>query len=81
MGSLFISNPFERGLNRDGRLFERRGWGRGGGLFNLGKIIVSVLHKGLEYKVEKVRYKKLESCSRGSVNHPGSVHTKFYSRD
>ena len=49
--------------------------------FNLEKMIVSVLHKGLEYKVEKVRYKKLESCSRGSVNHPGSVHTKFYSRD
>ena len=78
MGGLFISNPFERGLNRDGRLFERRG---GGGLFTLEKMIVSVLHKGLEYKVEKVRYKKLESCSRGSVNHPGSVHTKFYSRD
>ena len=78
MGGLFISNPFERGLNRDGRLFERRG---GGGLFNLEKMIVSVLHKGLECKVEKVRYKKLESCSRGSVNHPGSVHTKFYSRD
>ena len=77
MGGLFISNPFERGLNRDWRLFERRG----GGLFNLEKMIVSVLHKGLEYKVEKVRYKKLESCSRGSVNHPGSVHTKFYSRD
>ena len=51
MGSLFISNPFERGLNRDGRLFERR-WG-GGGLFNLEKMIVSVLHKGLEYKLEK----------------------------
>ena len=77
MGGLFISNPFERGLNRDGRLFERRG----GGLFNLEKMIGSALHKGLEYKVEKVRYKKLESCSRGSVNHPGSVHTKFYSRD
>ena len=78
MGGLFISNPFERGLNRDGRIYERSG---GGGLFNLEKMIVSVLHKGLEYKVEKVRYKKLESCSRGSVNHPGSVHTKFYSRD
>ena len=61
--------------------YLRGGGGGGGGLFNLEKMIVSVLHKGLEYKVEKVRYKKLESCSRGSVNHPGSVHTKFYSCD
>ena len=38
----------------------------GGGLFNLEKMIVSVLHKGLEYKVEKVKYKKLESWIRGS---------------
>ena len=37
------------GLNRDG-----------GALFNLAKIVVSVLHKELEYKVEKLKYKKLE---------------------
>ena len=40
---------------------------RGGGglieaehLFNLEMMMVSVLHKELEYKVEKLRYKKLE---------------------
>ena len=31
-----------------------------GGLFNLEKTMVSVLHKELEYKVEKLKYKKLE---------------------
>ena len=43
-------------------------WGEGGGgglmetggLFNLAKTMVSVLHKELEYKVEKPKYKKLE---------------------
>ena len=36
-----------------------------GGLFNLEKTMVSVLHKELEYKVEKLKYKKLaRSCSR-----------------
>ena len=29
-------------------------WERGGGLFNLEKTIVSVLHKELEYKEEKL---------------------------
>ena len=37
-----------------GDLFERRG------LFNLAKTTVSVLYKELEYKVEKLKYKKLE---------------------
>ena len=31
----------------------------GGGLFNLEKTMVSVLHKELEYKVEKPKNKKL----------------------
>ena len=35
-----------------GGLFER------GGLFNLETTMVSVLHKELEYKVEKLKYKK-----------------------
>ena len=30
-----------------------------GGLFNLEKTMVSVLHKELEYKVEKLKYKKV----------------------
>ena len=29
-------------------------------MFNLAKTMVSVLHKELEYKVEKLKYKKLE---------------------
>ena len=36
-----------------GGLFERRG------LFNLAMKMVSVLHKKLKYKVEKLKYKKL----------------------
>ena len=32
-----------------------------GGLFNLPKTMVSVLHKELENKVEKLKYKKLEA--------------------
>ena len=31
----------------------------GGGLLNLEKTKVSVLHKELEYKVEKLKYKKV----------------------
>ena len=46
-GCLFISSPFE-----GGGLIET------GGLFNLQTTMVSVLHKELEYKVEKLKYKK-----------------------
>ena len=49
-GGLFISVPFERGGG--GGLIET------GGLFNLETTMVSVLHEGLEYKVEKLKYKK-----------------------
>ena len=35
-------------------------WWGGGGVFNLVKAMVSVLHKELEYNVEKLKYKKLE---------------------
>ena len=42
------------GLNRDrGLIWEE------GGLFNLEKTMVSVLHKELEYKVEKLKNKKV----------------------
>ena len=34
---------------------------RDGGLFNVEKTMVSVLHKELEYKVEKLKYKRLEA--------------------
>ena len=42
-------------LNRDGDLSKG-----GGGLLNLATMVVSVLHKDLECKVEKLKYKKLE---------------------
>ena len=47
-GGLFISSPFEGG---GGGLIET------GGLFNLKTTMVSVLHKELEYKVDKFKYK------------------------
>ena len=53
--------------------------------------MVSVLHKELEYKVEKLKYKKVGGHAAEDqkqilnsswwINHPGSVHAKFYSRD
>ena len=49
-GAYLISSPFEGG----GGLIET------GRLFNLEMMMVSVLYKELEYKVEKLRYKKLE---------------------
>ena len=41
-------------------LFQTHLSGGGGGLFNLAKTIVSVLHKELERGVEKLKYEKLE---------------------
>ena len=46
---LFQAHSRGGGLNRDG-----------GGLFNSETAMVSVLHKGLENKVDKLRYKKVE---------------------
>ena len=47
-GGLFISSPFEAG-----GLFERGT----GGFFILEKTMVLVLHKELEYDVDKLQYK------------------------
>ena len=62
-----------------------------GGLFNLEKMMVSVLHKELEYKVEKLRVQEVGGhaaeeqkqiwTSSWQINHPRSVHTKFYCHD
>ena len=41
-------------IEAGGGLFKR------GSLFHLAKTTVSVLHKELEYKVQKLKYKKLE---------------------
>ena len=46
---LFQAHSRGGGLNRDG-----------GGLFNSETAMVSVLHKGVENKVDKLRYKKVE---------------------
>ena len=54
LGGLFISNLFEGGLIETGGLFGRRG---GGGLFTLEKTMVSVVHKELEHKAEKLKNK------------------------
>ena len=54
LGGLFISNLFEEGLIETGGLFGRR---RGGGLFTLEKTMVSVVHKELEHKAEKLKNK------------------------
>ena len=41
----------------------------GGGLFNLEKTMVSVLHKGLQlYKAEKLKYKKVEGHATKDQN-------------
>lgn len=52
-GGLFISNLFEGGLIETGGLFGRRGVG----LFTLEKTMVSVVHKELEHKAEKLKNK------------------------
>ena len=42
-----------------GGLVETKGLFEGGGLFDLEETMVSVLHKELEYKVEKLKNKKV----------------------
>ena len=54
-GGLVISRPFVGG---GGGLIEAGDLLEMGDLFNLEKTMVSVLHKELEYKVEKLKYKK-----------------------
>ena len=55
-GGLFTSSPFEGGGG--GGLIETGGLFKRGGLFNLKTTMVSVLHKELDCKVEKLKYKK-----------------------
>ena len=54
-GGLFISSPFEVG---GGGVIEMGGLFKRGDLFNLKTTMVSVLHKELDCKVEKLKYKK-----------------------
>ena len=59
-----LESPPGGGFFNISRAFEG---GRGGGLFNLEKTMVLVLHKELEHKVEKLKYKKLEVMQLTSV--------------
>ena len=45
--------------------------GMGGGLFNLAKTMVSVLHKELDCGVEKLKYEKLEIMQQRIKNKSG----------
>ena len=55
------SNLYIVSYPRGAYLFQAHlsGWVGGGGLIKLEKTVVSVLHKELEYKVEKLKYKKV----------------------
>ena len=55
---LFISSMFDEGLI----------WEGGGGVFNLEKTMVSVLHKELKYKVEKLKNKKVRGHAAEDQN-------------
>ena len=58
LGGFFISNTFE-GVG--GGLKRYRGFiSEEGGLFDFAETEISVLHKELECKVEKLKYTKLE---------------------
>ena len=52
-GAYLFQAHLRGGLIETGSLFER-----GGGLFKLKTTMVSVLHKELDCRVEKVKYKK-----------------------
>ena len=51
-----------------GSLFDAGGRGGGGELINLEQTMVSVLHKELEYKVEKLNYKKVGGHAAADQN-------------
>ena len=53
---------------------ERGGLIETGGLFNLEKTMVSVLHKELEYEVEKLKYKKIEGHAAEDQNQIWTSH-------
>ena len=62
----------------------------GGHVFSLAKMLVLVPHKKQKCQVKKPKYKKVGGqaaedkkqiqTSSWWINHPGLVHTKFYSR-
>ena len=65
----------------EGGIIETRGLIGEGGLFNLVKMVVSVFHKDLECKVEKLKYKKLKVMQWGSkTKYPTFQHVNKQSR-
>ena len=74
LGGLFVSNTFEGG---GGGLLETEGFLEGGGLFNLAKMVVLALHKELERKVEKLKYKKLK-VMRPRIKSKSNLLTRKY---
>ena len=66
-----LTPPPPRGL-----IYFKHIWGGeayfkgGGGLFNLAKTMVLVLHEELKYKVESLSTRRWRSCSRGSKTNP-----------
>ena len=49
-----------------------------GGLFNLEKMMVSVLHKELEYKVEKLKYKTFGGHSSSKLKDQNQIGTSSW---
>ena len=53
----------------------------GGGSFNLEKTMVSVLHKELEYKVKKLKYKKVRGHAAEDQNQIRTSSLSFISEE
>ena len=65
--------PIWGSVNRDGRLI----W-EGQGLFDLETTMVSVLHKELEYKVEKLKYKTFWGHSSSKLKDQNQIRTSSW---
>ena len=54
---------------------EEHIWGGGGGLLNFPKTKVSVLHKELEYKIEKLNFKKKLDVMQPRIKNTSDIPT------
>ena len=72
-GGLVYFKPIWGSVNRDGRLI----W-EGEGLFDLQTTMVSVLHKELEYKVEKLKYKTFWGHSSSKLKDQNQIRTSSW---
>ena len=64
-----------------GGLIETRGLFEKGGLFNEEKTMVSVLHKELEYKVKKLKYRKVGGHAAEDQNQIWTSSLSFISKE